>query len=348
MHRQTLAACAFTVILVLAGCGGIGADDTPTDTDTPSTTVPSPTTGPPSSNGSADYEATVFDTGLIDQPLIEGGISPSLNTSGDISFYATLVTRADETDRFDWTALPDDAATFVNETDFDRDSILVVQAFPKSSVPDYRVESVTRSGDTLDVRINDSSEMGTDDITLETVLIRVAHDGTPPTSATVTTQNGDTFATGDGPVTVDHSVGPGEEGTDVTLPLTSDDESRNVEDPRDLTIENTGSETAGYNVTIVATLPPECQDAEPPCGMPDRPVVIFHETGKLPPGESLTYEDLIARHGEYDVTVETELSAAVDDSSTPTDSFEWRIAEQYFDAFVTISDDSVEITQSAK
>lgn len=335
MHRQTLAAVGFAAVLVLAGCGGVG---TPTDADT--------TTSPPSMNGPVDYEVMVFDTGFADQPLIEGGLSPSLGDHGNASYYATLLTQANETDRFDWNALPESASEFVNDTDFDRASILVVQAFPKSSVPDYRVESVIRSGDALDVRINDSSGVGTDDITLETVLIRVDHDGPPPPSARITTQNDDVFGTNEGTVTVDVTANDTETDT-VTLPLTSDDESRNVEDPRDLTIDNEGAEVVGYNVTVVATLAPDCRDADPPCGMPDRPVVVFHETGKLEPGESRTVGDLIARHGDYEIAVEVDLPDEDDGRRTVTDTFEWRVGEKYFDVFVTV-DDGVSITQSSQ
>jgi predicted small lipoprotein YifL len=198
MRRRIFTAVAVAVVIVLAGCGGTGPTDGTPSTDT--TTGPQPaetTTEPPT--GSPEYDVTVFDSGPTDHPIIEGGITPS-DEFGNTSYYATLLTEASETERFDRSRLPDDTAQFVDETDFETASLVVVQAYPKSSVPDYRVESVTRDGDTLDIRINDSSEMGTDDITVETVLIRVSHDGTPPNEARIETQTGATFDTDDGVV----------------------------------------------------------------------------------------------------------------------------------------------------
>lgn len=185
MHRRTLATVAVATVLVLTGCGGTGPGS---GTTTPTTPNPAP-----------EYSATVFDSGPTDQPIIDGGLVPD-DQFGNTSYYATLLTDASDTDRFNRSRLPDDAAQFVEETDFETASLVVVQAYPKSSVPDYRVESVTRDDDTLDIGINDSSEVGTDDITLETVLIRVAHDGTPPSGAAIQTQDGVTFDTESGGV----------------------------------------------------------------------------------------------------------------------------------------------------
>lgn len=333
MRQHPIAALAVAAVLVLAGCGGTGpGSGTTTD---PATPDPTP-----------EYSASVFDSGPNDQPIIEGGLSPT-DDYGNTSYYATLLTERSDTDRFDYGRLPDAQAQFVNETDFETASLVVVQAYPKSSVPNYRVESVTRGGDTLDIRINDSSEMGTDDITVETVLIRVSHDGTPPSEARIETQTGDSFGTDDGVVTVEWNS-DGDDSSSVSLPLTSDNESRNVEDPRDLTIENAGNGTAGYNVTVVATLPPDCRDAEPPCGMPDRPVTVFQKSGKLQPGESRSFEDLIARHGEYQLVVGAELPNGENDRRTVRKTFEWRISAAAHGAFAFIDDDELTVTQAVE
>lgn len=192
MRRSTLAACLFAVVIVLAGCGGPGPGDTVSETPTDTQTQ----------NGPA-YEALVFDSGLTDSPVIEGGLVPAVGHAGTEHYYGTLLTDAGATDRFNWSLLPEDAAAFVEETDFETASLVVVQAYPKSSVPDYRVESVARSGDRLHIRINDSSHVGTDDITLETVLLRVHHSGDAPQSATIETQDGVTFDIDDRVVTTE-------------------------------------------------------------------------------------------------------------------------------------------------
>jgi len=208
MRRRTLAAVAVAATLVLAGCAGAGpTDDTATSplpsdttteppTTTPSATPPATTTTPPA--GSPGYDVTVFDSGWTGYPILEDGLVYPDDFEANASYYATLLTDASDTERFNRSQLTDDAEQFVDETDFETASLVVVQAYPKSSVPDYRVESMTRDGDRLDIRINDSSEMGTDDITLETVLIRVEHDGTPPSEARIETQTGVTFDTDDG------------------------------------------------------------------------------------------------------------------------------------------------------
>lgn len=198
MRRRTLAAVAVAAILVFAGCAGADPRDGTTTEPPPSETTAEPPTSPPPT-GSLAYDVAVFDSGLADHPVIEGGLTPS-DEFGNTSHYTTVLTEASETERFNRSRLPQSAVRFVDETDFETASLVVAQAYPKSSVPDYRVESVTRDGDWLDVRINDSSVSGTDDITIETVLIRVHHDGGPPTNARIETQNGVTFDSESGAV----------------------------------------------------------------------------------------------------------------------------------------------------
>jgi hypothetical protein len=139
-----------------------------------------------------DYETFVFDLAPSADPVIEGGIA--VDDEYDDEFYVTILESGDETDRFNRSLLPTDAGEFVDATSFEDESLVVIQAFPASSVPDYRVESVARDGPTLHVSINDSSAGGTDDVTVETVLVRVP--GDTPDDVVVTTQDGQTFETG--------------------------------------------------------------------------------------------------------------------------------------------------------
>lgn len=343
MHRSTLAACAVAVMFALAGCGGVGTGG---PTDAPTTTIsPPPGTDAPPANSTVQYDSYVFDTAKTPQPVLDDGIVYPDDASGNASYYATLLTDANDTTRFNWDVLSNDTRAFVNGTDFETSSLLVVQAFPKSSVPDYRVESLTRSGDSLHVRINDSSEARTADITLETALIRVHHEGSPPTSATVTTQTGLTFETGSGPTTVPPPEDDGGSMYDVTLPYASDNASQNVEDPRGITIRNTGNETNGYNVTVVGVVEPACRDSTPPCMAPAREIVIAQEIGKLQPGDSTTFEDLVAKKGTYDVTVEADLPQGENGRRTVTETVEWQIDDDHGDLAVTISDEDVRVTQ---
>lgn len=147
------------------------------------------TSGPDTGTPVTDYETFVFDVGPSSDPVITGGIAADDDT--DEQYYVTLLTNATETDRFDRSLLPADAEAFVDAVSFENESLVVIQAFPASSVPDYRVESVTRDGPTLRISIDDSSDGGTDDVTVESVLVRLS--GETPDNVIVTTEEGDTF-----------------------------------------------------------------------------------------------------------------------------------------------------------
>lgn len=151
------------------------------------------TSGPNTGAPVTDYETFVFDLGPSSDPVISGGIA--VDDELDEQYYVTLLTNATETDRFNRSLLPADADTFVDAVSFENESLIVIQAFPASSVPDYRVESVARDGPTLHVSIDDSSDGGTDDITVETVLVRLS--GETPDNVIVTTKEGETFEIGD-------------------------------------------------------------------------------------------------------------------------------------------------------
>lgn len=332
MRRRTLAAVAVAFVLVLAGCSGTG----PTDG---TTTSPSHTTAEPPA-GSLGYDVTVFDSGWTGQPILEGGLAYPDDFDANASHYATLLTDASDTERFNRSQLPDDIERFVDETDFETASLVVVQAYPKSSVPDYRVESVTRDGGRLDVRLNDSSEMGTDDITLETVLIRVDHDGTPPSEARIETQTGLAFDTDDGHVTTGHSP-PADAAPIVDLPLWSTNLSDNVDDPRDLSVTNRGEQRLRYNVTVVGTFTPDCRYDEPACGKPDYRSAVFQRRATLGPGDTDTFANIVARHGTYDVIVTARPPGSNGDSTRETGI--WRVFFDGGDALVRIGDGSVSI-----
>lgn len=334
MRRSTLAAGMLAVVIALAGCGGLGPVDEPTDTDTPTRTNTQ-------TQDSPAYEALVFDSGMTDSAVIKGGLVPALGHVGAEHYYATLLTDASATDRFNRSLLPEDAAAFVEETDFETASLVVVQAYPKSSVPDYRVESVTREGDRLDVRINDSSDAGTDDITLETVLLRVDHDGDAPRSAAIETQDGVAFDTDDRIVTTGYDV-PEDTGADVRLPLSSPDLSENVAEPKDLTLTSEAESTYEYNVTVTATLSPECRFYEPPCEMPAVPTTVFERTGTLEAGETVTFANLIARYGTYDVLVG--VTPVDENGETRTDVFSWHVSEEDGDMTVVIDEEGLSRT----
>ncbi|MDZ5810616.1 hypothetical protein U4E84_04555 [Halorubrum sp. AD140] len=171
---------ALACLALLAGCVGPSEPADPSD---------GPTTGTPVT----DYETFVFDLAPSADPVIEGGIATD-DESGE-QHYVTVLTDGTETDRFDASLLPADAAEFVDAVSFERELLVVIQAFPASSVPDYRVESIARDGPTLHLSIDDSSDGGTDDVTVETVLVRLPGDA--PDNVVVTTEEGERFELGE-------------------------------------------------------------------------------------------------------------------------------------------------------
>lgn len=172
------------VLVVLAGCGGIPSGPA-TETATPIDPV---------------YESYVFDHAEVDGVAIEGGITYPDGGTGPTKYYVTLVESAQSANRFNYNVLDATASTFVRNTSFDESSIVVIQVYPASSHPDYRMDSVHPSNEGLAISINDSSTGGTADITVETILLRVH--GDVPSPVTVTTEEGRQFSTVTGIVTV--------------------------------------------------------------------------------------------------------------------------------------------------
>lgn len=183
LRTRRAVAALLTLAVLLAGCTGAPGvagprEDTTTTppTTTPPTTTP-PTTTPGHAPGGAVSEAVVvFDHAGLGGPVVEGGLTYAPENT---TVRRTAVLVGDPADRslFNHTLLErtsPDAATLVSETDLSNASLLVFQVTPASSVPDYRVENVTRADGTVTVSLNDSSDAGTADITVETVIVRVA------------------------------------------------------------------------------------------------------------------------------------------------------------------------------
>lgn len=188
MRGQRVLLLAVLVMVGIAGCLGAAGTPTPNTTDTP-TTSSSGESGP-------NYTAITFDHADIGGPVIDNGLTYAPENT-TIRQSATIIATASERDRFDIARLArtnSAAANFVNATDFSNASLLIYQVTPASSVPDHRVETVQRSGDTVTIAINDSAVGGTADITVETVLVRLQ--GTAPERVVFTTED-DTTTVGD-------------------------------------------------------------------------------------------------------------------------------------------------------
>lgn len=177
---------ALVCLALLAGCVDSSG---PTDTPAGPTATTAPGSGPAVGEPVTDYETHVFDLAPSSEPVIAGGVAVDEET--DEEYYVTLVTNRTGAERFDRSRLPPEADSFVDAVAFETESLVVMQVFPASSSPDYRVESIARDGPTLHVSIDDASDGGTDDVTVETILVRLP--GERPDNVIVTTEDGHTF-----------------------------------------------------------------------------------------------------------------------------------------------------------
>lgn len=317
--RYATALLLVVVAIIAAGCLGFSQPD--------------------ESVSSIQYETYAFDHGGTDGAVIRNGITYSTENYTQQN-YATLVTSADAASRFNHTVLDDEAKDFINSTNFDEDYLLVVQEFPASSKPDYRVDRLERTGDTIKVIINDSSRGATADITVETLLVRVSRDNRElPTRATVTTEEGFTFDTSTG--IVKRSTTPTDENDTraIELPYAAENGSRNVDEPRDIQLVNNDTETNGFTITVNYTDTPECRKVTPPCGEPGEEITILHRSVKLGANTEKTIADVIARKGTYSLTVDAEVRADNGTRTTLTKSVEWTISDTHGNAIVTITED---------
>lgn len=326
-------AVGFALLVALAGClGGPGAGD-------------GGTTSPETSTDSEpSVETHVFDTSPHAPGVIEGGIhAPGRRDDYRTSRYVTTLRGSSEAERrLDRSELDGAGRAFVDETDFDSAFLVIVQTYPESSVPDYRVETARLSGGTLSLRLNDSSPSGTDDVTVETLLVRV--DGEPPSTVRVTTEEGTTWSSSDGVVTGTPEQTPTQNG--VSLPYRAEDPAENVADSRDVLIENRGNETNGFRLEVEYLEEPECRDETPPCAMPAREIAVLSETGKLRPGETARVPDVAARRGPYTVTVVAEVPGTNGSRESVRAATHWQLDDDARDVHAVVNDSWVRFVSS--
>lgn len=295
--------------------------------------TPPAATATPDAAPVAEYEGHVFDHWETGSPAIEGGIAYAPGREYTERYYVTTVATAAEADRFNSSVLRPAANAFVRNTTFRNATLVVIQAFPASSHPDYRVESVRRRDGTLEVAINDSSRGGTADITVETVLLRVPD---PVDRVAVTTEDGVTFDSTAGVVTPKSTPEP---TPDDPLGVVPDE--RRLADGGDLRIVNRRAGTVGYNLTLTYYYEPRCRDETPACGAPARRITVDRAIAKLPPGGNETLTDVATHRGTYTVHVTADLPTGNGSRRSVTESFAWRVDGPGVEGVVAITGDGV-------
>ncbi|WP_415378582.1 hypothetical protein [Halosimplex sp. TS25] len=101
--------------------------------------------------------------------------------------YLALLTESDHAAAFPTERFQSgDASAFLGETDFSRAAVVVVHDRWSSSVPDLELRDVAVEGSTVSLTSEYPGEGGTDDVTTDTMLVRVRTDGASPTAAEAT------------------------------------------------------------------------------------------------------------------------------------------------------------------
>ncbi|WP_267639567.1 hypothetical protein [Haloarchaeobius amylolyticus] len=178
----------------LAGAAGCLADTSSAPGDSPDGT------------GSDDPQDLSFETHSYraNTLVVEDGIAP--DATGDR--YATVLTEANGADQFVSGALDDATRTFVDETDFAAQDLLVVQTYLSSISTEFGLDSVARAGTELRVSATiDEADMGAQAVTYETVLARVESGERAPETVSLGVGGGspETYAV-EAPTSVDHEA----------------------------------------------------------------------------------------------------------------------------------------------
>lgn len=132
-------------------------------------------------------------TGGCPDPELENELSYEVHESAGLRSHwegATLLTDAEEIDRFDEEWMSDDDRQWIKETEFSQSVVLGVQVGSSSRSSDIEVLGVERDGDALHAYTCISDPGGTDDWQAYSRLLRVPRGEEPPTAAVLTHWSG--------------------------------------------------------------------------------------------------------------------------------------------------------------
>lgn len=105
----------------------------------------------PSRNGGGRESQLEYESRYVKDPIDEQIIEPGIGLESEIeSFYATVITESEKTDRFDFEyirtqeEIDDELVWFVTETDFEEACLLVVQTVLSSGSMDFELTDIER------------------------------------------------------------------------------------------------------------------------------------------------------------------------------------------------------------
>lgn len=178
--RRHYLALAGGALAALAGCTDVGGGDggggaTPTATLAGQEAT---VTGTLAANGTPDL-------GRLDAPFAQRAVGP---------YYLAVATEQEHGERLA-TAIEageggreSEAPAFLRETDYAGAGVVCVQEAFSSSVPDLELRSARVDGDAVNLAARYPGEAGTDDITTDLLLVRVAHPEVAHATVGITTQ----------------------------------------------------------------------------------------------------------------------------------------------------------------
>ncbi len=164
MKTEKLIISMLILTVLLSGCLGSGVEEEPVK----------------------EYQSYVFDH-VGRKPFVTNGLQYNSSYTESQNFLTTIVSE-EEIDRFNFNTTNNKVEQFIKNTDFNESYLIVFQEFPASSTPDYRIENITRTNKSHKIQVNDSSQGGTSDITIETLLIRINQE--KPQKILIITENG--------------------------------------------------------------------------------------------------------------------------------------------------------------
>ena len=150
---------------------------------------------PPLSGGClSDLGTTLSNTSSgCQDPGLSNELPYEMRDAGELKDLwdgAVLVTDLDDIDRLDERVLGAEDETWIRETDFSADVVVGVQVGSSGQSSDIEILGVERDGETLSVYSCIEHRGMTDDWVAYTRLLRVAHDGEPPTAVVLTHREG--------------------------------------------------------------------------------------------------------------------------------------------------------------
>jgi hypothetical protein len=182
MQRRQYLALAGGALAALAGCTDAPGDgsSSPTDTSPTPTGTEATVTGTLTANGTPDL-------GRLDAPFAQRAVG---------RYYLAVATAPEHGERLASALAGDEAGSeapaFLRGTDYDAASVVCVQEAGSSSVPDLELVSARVAGEAVTLAARYPGTAGTDDITTDLLLVRVAHPAVRHATVGITPQRGDT------------------------------------------------------------------------------------------------------------------------------------------------------------